>query len=193
MRFGFVVLLAVKRGGTSVAPMDGLAHSLAVASCGLEATEIAELSAMYDLYAVKRTDHVITEAEARGLWRLLGVMVPEPMQESKSGHLVTRNLFLVRSGDYLQGARVDPHHEEAAIFQMLDPPCKGYCTNGHLRKFIESTGLEVQETEVNILTERISSTGDHDGFDRNDFVKYMAATREARDTAFDSDEEGEKT
>ena len=81
----------------------------------------------------------------------------------------------------------------AAIFQMLDPPCKGYCTNGHLRKFIESTGLEVQETEVNILTERISSTGDHDGFDRNDFVKYMAATREARDTAFDSDEEGEKT
>ena len=54
-------------------PMDGLAHSLAVASCGLEATEIAELSAMYDLYAVKRTDHVITEAEARGLWRLLGV------------------------------------------------------------------------------------------------------------------------
>eukprot|EP00947_MAST-08B_sp_MAST-8B-sp1_P006393 g6393.t1 len=154
---------------------SGLAAQLAVASSGLEEEEIQELSALFAIHAAKRPEeNVITESEAKHLWNILGVESPD-LHPAKRDYLLSRNVFLVRTGEYLQMARADPQAEEKACMRMLDPHDRGTVTTEHLQTFLESTGLELQPEEVAILTERVDRTGSREAFSKEDFISHMSS------------------
>ena len=152
----------------------------ALEKSGLDKVEIDELVTLFELHALKRSDFVITESEAKHLWNLLGVWQAPPVPVGKELHLISQNIFLIRTGEYMQLGQAHAADEEQIIYQMLDPMDDGSVTRDKLSGFLKTTGLDVNDDEVDILTERINFAGGREDFSKKDFLTHMVNSRGSR-------------